>query len=278
MVVKMEHLVDKIATTFSMKMPKEPPSLALIIPTYNCFERLGQTLESVKRQEYPNLELIIIDANSTDRTLQVINNYSSIVTRIYSVSTYHQPEMLNRGIALASSSYITILNPGSFYITNFALQAFAECAVKTNFPELISGGAIQRELRRRAMMFNAKLSATLLSLGKMPAPLVTCWFRSDFFETVGKIDTRYNYRYALDLFCRIEAVQQKRVEQLDRFFVDYDYGVFTYKKGLRYSLETWQVLKRNFGLKKAVAWFFTLNHIELCRFVLTYLKNQIFKK
>lgn len=274
----MEHLVDKIAANFQMNMPEQPPSLSLIIPTFNCFERMGVTLESIKRQEYPNLELIIVDAGSTDHTLQVIHNYASMVARIYSVSAFHPPEMLNRGIALATSRYITTLNPGSFYISNFALQAFAARAVSVNFPELIHGGAIQRELRREPIQLNSPLSENLLRLGKMPTPLAVCWFRSDIFETVGKIDVRYTYRFALDLFCRIEAMREKRVEQMECFFVDYDYGVFTYKKGLRYAFETWGALKRNFGIKKATIWFLTLDHIQLLRFVMTYLKDQIFKK
>lgn len=274
----MEHLVDKIENRFEMAPSKEYPTLSLIIPTFNCFERVKVTLESLKRQQYPHLEVIVVDAGSTDQTLKVVNQYSSMVNRIYMVSSYNLPEMLNRGVSLATARYLTFLLPGSFYISNFSFNIFANRALKTNFPDLIYAGTIQRELLKEPLYMNEVLSKNNLKLGKAPTSLTASWFRSDLFETIDKINTTYMIRWGLDLYCRIEALKEKRIERIDAFLVDFDFGIFTYKKALIHATETWSTLSKNYGRRSALAWFFTLNHFELTRFALRHFKNQIFRK
>lgn len=274
----MEHLDEKIKKRFEMSLPEESPSLSLIIPTLNCFERVKSTLESIKQQEYPNLEVIIIDAGSTDHTLKVINQYSSMVSRIYAVSEYNLPEMLNRGVALATNRYLAFLLPGSFYVSKYSFNIFATRAVRSNFPDVIYTGVIQRELRKDPLYVNRPIHQSHLKLGNSPSHITACWFRADLFETIGKINVDYKLRYYLDLFCRIEALKEKRIERLDSYLVDFDFGVFTYKKALTHAAETWSVLQRHYGKKRALLWFFTLDHLELLRFVMRYLKHQIFRR
>jgi glycosyltransferase involved in cell wall biosynthesis len=51
----------------------ETPSVSIIIPTYNSSRSLGECLDSIKAQDYPaeNIEIIIVDAGSTDATLEI---------------------------------------------------------------------------------------------------------------------------------------------------------------------------------------------------------------
>ncbi len=52
--------------------------VSINIPTYNNIKTLGKTLESIKNQTYTNLEIIIIDSNSTDGTLDLIKKFKGI--------------------------------------------------------------------------------------------------------------------------------------------------------------------------------------------------------
>ncbi|MBI4830117.1 MAG: glycosyltransferase family 2 protein [Candidatus Lindowbacteria bacterium] len=49
------------------------PSVSIIIPTYNSSRSLGECLESIRAQDYPaeKLEIILVDAGSTDSTLEI---------------------------------------------------------------------------------------------------------------------------------------------------------------------------------------------------------------
>lgn len=53
--------------------------LSIIIPTYNEEEYLPQLLDSIKRQNFHDLEIIIADANSTDNTVEIANSYNCTV-------------------------------------------------------------------------------------------------------------------------------------------------------------------------------------------------------
>lgn len=50
--------------------------VSIITPTYNCEDYIGETIESVIRQNYKNWEMIIVDDCSTDNSKEVINKYN----------------------------------------------------------------------------------------------------------------------------------------------------------------------------------------------------------
>ena len=49
--------------------------ISVVIPSYNRASLIGQTIESVQAQSYPNWELVIVDDGSTDNTLEVVEGY-----------------------------------------------------------------------------------------------------------------------------------------------------------------------------------------------------------
>ncbi len=53
----------------------EGPKVSINIPTYNNEKTIGKTLESIESQSYKNIEVIIIDSNSKDRTLEIVKKY-----------------------------------------------------------------------------------------------------------------------------------------------------------------------------------------------------------
>lgn len=55
----------------------EPPSISIIIPTYNSARALDKCLESIRAQDFPadKIEIIIIDAGSSDGTLEIASKY-----------------------------------------------------------------------------------------------------------------------------------------------------------------------------------------------------------
>ena len=49
--------------------------ISIIIPTFNRAHLIGETLDSVLAQTYPNWECIIVDDGSTDTTDEVVGEY-----------------------------------------------------------------------------------------------------------------------------------------------------------------------------------------------------------
>jgi glycosyltransferase involved in cell wall biosynthesis len=52
------------------------PLASVVIPCYNCERYLEATIQSVKAQTYPNVELVLVDDGSTDGTRSVVERYA----------------------------------------------------------------------------------------------------------------------------------------------------------------------------------------------------------
>lgn len=89
-------------------MAYEAPKVAVIMPTYNCEAYVGEAIESILGQTLTDLELIVVDNGSRDRTVDVARSYSSRDERI---SVFVHPHggvsgALNFGISRSKSEYI----------------------------------------------------------------------------------------------------------------------------------------------------------------------------
>lgn len=66
-----------------MQTPKNPdPLVSICIPVYNSDKTIGRTIESVIRQTYKNIEIIVVDNLSTDATLERVREYKDSRIRI----------------------------------------------------------------------------------------------------------------------------------------------------------------------------------------------------
>ncbi len=94
------------------------PLISVVIPAYNHERFVGAAIESVLGQTVDDLELIVVDDGSTDKTAEVIQGY--IDNRL---SYYHQENQdayntINRGMSLARGRFISILNSDDIYSLN----------------------------------------------------------------------------------------------------------------------------------------------------------------
>ncbi len=83
--------------------------MSVVVPSFNTANYLGETIESVLSQSYPNVELIVVDDGSTDESPEVIRRYGD---RIKSVLQSNQgvAAARNRGISMSSGEFIAFLD------------------------------------------------------------------------------------------------------------------------------------------------------------------------
>lgn len=83
--------------------------VSVIIPCYNAEKYLYESIESIIKQSYTNLEIICIDDCSTDNTLEILKKLASKDARIkvlHNLENIKIAKCLNRGLEYATGDYI----------------------------------------------------------------------------------------------------------------------------------------------------------------------------
>ena len=117
--------------------PNDWPRITVVTPSYNQGQYIGQTIDSVLGQCYPNLEYIIIDGGSTDQTLDVVSAYREHIAHFLSEPDRGQSHALNKGFDLASGDILCWLNSDDQFAPS-ALFAVA-LAFRVHLPDLVAG-------------------------------------------------------------------------------------------------------------------------------------------
>ncbi|AEF85586.1 glycosyltransferase, group 2 family [Treponema primitia ZAS-2] len=99
--------------------------ISIITVCYNSESTIRDTFESVLKQNYPDIEYIVIDGQSTDMTVTLIKEYEcKFRGRMRWISEHDKGiyDAMNKGIKMASDSIIGILNADDFYTSNDILE------------------------------------------------------------------------------------------------------------------------------------------------------------
>lgn len=82
------------------------PLVTVIVPTFNSASTLSPCLASIRKQDYPAIELIVVDNHSTDSTLAVATHYTPLVC----VCGPERSAQRNFGAHLANGKYLLIID------------------------------------------------------------------------------------------------------------------------------------------------------------------------
>lgn len=90
--------------------------ISVIIPNYNYAQYLDQAIQSVLKQSYDNLELIVVNNGSTDNSLEILEKYE------HKIHLINQPNLgqsgaRNSGLSVSSGEYIAFLDADDFWQT-----------------------------------------------------------------------------------------------------------------------------------------------------------------
>jgi glycosyltransferase involved in cell wall biosynthesis len=100
--------------------------ISLITTTFNSAETLRDTLESVRLQEYNDIEYVIVDGGSTDGTMDLIAEFKDIVSASVSEKDDGIYDALNKGIAMATGEVVGFLHSDDMFADAKVLSRIAE--------------------------------------------------------------------------------------------------------------------------------------------------------
>ena len=173
------------------------PLITIITVVYNGEEYLEETIQSVINQTYPNVEYIIIDGGSTDRTLDIIKKYEDYIDYWVSEKDDGIYDAMNKGLKVAKGDYIAILNADDYYKKN-AVQSNIECILKSTKDyaianvEYTDGNIIKPIIPLEKKIYQ-----------EMPYPHVSALIPLKIYKDVGFFDTNFKIAGDHDMAVRI---------------------------------------------------------------------------
>ena len=180
------------------------PKISIITVVFNGEEHIGRTVESVLGQTYRELEYIIIDGKSTDRTLELIGGYKGI-HKVVSEPDKGLYDAMNKGLEAASGDYVWFLNSGDQIFSKDTLETLV--AGLTGTPDIIYGGTMiideaQNEVGDRRLKPPLELSWKSFRQG-----MVVC-HQSILVKRAGAPLYNLNYRLSADIDWAIRAAKE----------------------------------------------------------------------
>lgn len=262
---------DQINLLENLYHDYEFPKITIVIPAYNCSQSIASTIESVLLQDYPSFELVIVDAESTDRTLEVIKRFRDERIILYSVSEYQRYEMMNKGISLAQGEYINFLFPGDFYLSRFTLKLMMTLALKNKKPDLVYCGSLLRDGKSEVKILCRHLDMQLLKRGQQPTSLQSFWFKTEALIAIGKFRSSFALRGGFDLMCRFNLNPSFTHALTTRVLTDYDLRWVGKSMVIRHFWETLRTIYRYFGPLVVFRWLFVQK--DASRFVKLWIRS-----
>ncbi|MBD2425194.1 glycosyltransferase [Phormidium sp. FACHB-1136] len=117
--------------------------ISVIIPAYNAEKTIKETLESALNQSFRDLEVIVIDDGSTDKTAEIVSGLEDNRIRFFSYPNSGAQISRNRGIEKSTGDYLSFLDaddlwtPDKLEAQYFALQEHSDCAVAYSWTTFI---------------------------------------------------------------------------------------------------------------------------------------------
>lgn len=179
------------------------PKITIITVVFNNEATIADTIESVRVQNYPNIEYIVIDGLSKDRTLDRIYERRDVISRLVSEKDLGIYDAMNKGISLATGEVIGFINGDDFYMPGVlakVAEAFGDPTLEACYGDLCyvrqnDTSMIVRDWRSSAFVSGA------FEEGWCP-PHPTFFVRREVYKRLGSFDLSYRIAADVELMMR----------------------------------------------------------------------------
>lgn len=173
--------------------------ISVILPVYNGELFLSEAIQSILRQNYHPLEIIIVDDGSTDKTAEVAAQFKDIAHYVYQLNSGPSAAR-NRGIRMATGNVIAFLDADDFWSEN-ALKKQLDYLVANPDVEIVHG-----HLQNIYLSTDTKNKTLVKNFGKprVSFNVGSAVYRKSVFDKIGLFDETLRHSEDVELLVRVK--------------------------------------------------------------------------
>lgn len=203
---------------------KSKTKVSIITVTYNAKGCLEETIKSVLSQTYTNIEYIIIDGGSSDGTLDIINRYKHMISKVVSEKDSGIYDAMNKGVKIATGEIIYFLNADdrlydTEVVTSIIEKFLENCDIKVIYGNVIyvNKNDGTRKLRRYGHITRDSLLYEDLCHQAV-------FVKRFLFLEIGNFDIKYKIVADYDWLLRVFLLHKYPVAYVNRIFAEFTCG------------------------------------------------------
>jgi len=180
------------------------PLVSVITPAYNQGKFLRDTIESVLSQDYPNIELLVLNDGSTDETENILKEYTGRIKWETQVNM-GQTATINKGWRMTKGEIITWLNSDDTFLREGVrkgveyLMAHPETSIVFSDSLFTSADGTPLQVSKPQPPFDYKNFVTIC---ENPVPQPSSFIRREVVQKAGELDTTFYYFMDWDFWLR----------------------------------------------------------------------------
>ena len=196
--------------------------VSIITVCFNSGTTLRQTIESVLSQTHNDIEHIIIDGDSNDESMSIVNEYRSRLGKVVSEPDNGLYDAMNKGLGLATGEIIGILNSDDFFENDNVIESVvsmfsSDSALETVFGEVVFVNP--DDLDSVVRHYSAKnFKPWKLRFGWMP-PHPATFIKKSVYKKIGNYRMDFKIAADYELFIRLFLKHETSYKFLDEVIV-----------------------------------------------------------
>ena len=232
--------------------------ISIITVCFNSEETIRDTITSIESQSYDDIEYIVVDGGSTDKTFELVKK-SPIVT--YSVSEPDDGiyDAMNKGIRMATGDIIGILNADDFYADKDVLsqvsKSFEMQSIDAVYADLVY---VNQKLTKKVVrLWKSKAYTTDLFKQAWVPPHPTFFVRKRVYDEFGMFKLKYQLAADFELLFRMIEVKKINTVYLPKILVKMRIGGATnsnLSNIIKQNKEIVSVLKAHYDDFSTIKW------------------------
>lgn len=200
------------------------PKITIITACFNSEATIEKTIQSVLNQSYKDIEYIIVDGASTDKTIPIIDQYKNRMHTVISEPDKGVYDAFNKGLSRASGDFIYFLNSDDYLIDEKVIESVADVIVNNPENDIYYGNILfHNPYNGYRVVVGRSFSLDDFKKGIMP-PHPGLFANRKLFEKLGGFDLNYGIASDFDLTLRMFKRDENAAFYMNRLIAVFTTG------------------------------------------------------